>query len=143
VSVSLSVGARSVQSGMALGGDWVLTKVTLAERRNHGFACHIAAQRGRERTLSVSGERARRAHPARAATARHGRGHTDPVAGRSRRQVFQRANRVVYLGCAALSATAAFARRVAGPAIHRAIATRLERHGRWLATTRTNHRCSL
>jgi hypothetical protein len=40
-------------------------------------------------------------------------------------------------------ASSAFTRRVAIAAIHRAIATRFKGHGRWLATTRTNHRCSL
>ncbi len=40
-------------------------------------------------------------------------------------------------------APGALARRVAIAAINRAIATRLKRHGRRLATTRTNHRCSL
>ena len=41
------------------------------------------------------------------------------------------------------AAAAAFARLVAVPAKHRAIAARLKRHSCRLAATRTNHRCSL
>jgi len=43
----------------------------------------------------------------------------------------------------ASSAPCAFARRIAVPAINRAIPTRLKRNGGRLATTRTNHRSSL